>query len=93
MLDPTRLSRVGSNQDHAMNKLICAVVCLLALLSLGCKKAGPAENPNARLQGPSADQMRNTYSRPGGPAGGGGRPVGAPYGMQGGMQGAPYGRR
>lgn len=70
-----------------MKPLLGAFVCLLLLSVLGCSKAGPTENPNAELKGPSQEQMRNTYAnapRGGGPMGGQqmmGRPgAGAPYG-------------
>lgn len=72
-----------------MYKLFCAVVCVLALLTVGCSKPEPAvENEGAKLQGPSQDQMRNTYATTAKTGAGGG----APQGMMGRPgAGAPYG--
>ena len=85
-----------------MYKRLSVAICLLALVTVGCNKSGPVENPNARLQGPSAAAMQNTYATTAKTRGGGamgrpgmgqmqvgyGRPgYGAPSGMSGG--GAP----
>ena len=71
-----------------MYKLLSAIVCILALLAVGCSKPGASvENSSAKLEGPSQDQMKNTYANMAKKGGGGppagmmGRPgAGAPYG-------------
>ena len=55
-----------------MHKRLSIALCLLALVAVGCNKSTPAENPDAKLQGPSQAQMQNTNSKVGG---GGGRPM------------------
>lgn len=80
-----------------MYKRFGVAICLFALVTVGCSKSAPEENPSAKLQGPSAAQMQNTYATTAKVRGGGA--MGSPgmaqmqggYGRPAGMGGAPSG--